>query len=186
MRNIITWSTRGKHPWIVIAVWIVIAGVLSMGPTLQSVTSNDASKSLPASLESKRADALQQASFPDAKGTPVIVVFSSEAPLTEADKAVIAAGEAWLKSGAEPVNSARVEYSPDGKGALVFASLDGNPGEEAFRDSVQAISDHFGDSVGVEEDPVDVGDQAAGPGDAHLHATDGIAEVVADPLHGVA
>ena len=147
MRNIITWSTRGKHPWIVIAVWMLIAGVLSMGPTLQSVTSNDASKSLPASLESKRADALQQASFPDAKGTPVIVVFSSEAPLTEADKAAVAAGEAWLKSGAEPINSARVEYSPDGKGALVFASLDGNPGEEAFRDSVQAISDHFGDSV---------------------------------------
>jgi putative drug exporter of the RND superfamily len=119
-----------------------------MGPTLQSVTSNDASKSLPASLESKRADALQQASFPDAKGTPVIVVFSSEAPLTEADKAAIAEGEAWLKSGAEPIISARVEYSPDGKGALLFASLNGNPGDEAFRASVQAIADHFGDSVG--------------------------------------
>ena len=57
-----------------------------MGPKLQSVTSNDASKSLPANVESKRADALQQASFPDAKGTPVIVVFSSDAPLTEADR----------------------------------------------------------------------------------------------------
>ena len=54
MRNIITWSTRGKHPWIVIAVWIVIAGALAMGPTLQSVTSNDASKSL-------RADRREQA-----------------------------------------------------------------------------------------------------------------------------
>jgi uncharacterized membrane protein YdfJ with MMPL/SSD domain len=148
MRNIITWSTRGRHPWIVIAVWVLIAGALSMGPTLQSVTSNDASKSLPANVESKRTDALQQASFPDAKGTPVIVVFSSDAPLTEADKAAIAAGETWLKSGAEPINSVRVEYSPDGKGALLFASLDGNPGDEAFRDSVQAIGDHFGDSVG--------------------------------------
>jgi uncharacterized membrane protein YdfJ with MMPL/SSD domain len=132
----------------VIAVWVLIAGALSMGPTLQSVTSNDASKSLPANVESKRTDALQQASFPDAKGTPVIVVFSSDAPLTEADKAAIAAGETWLKSGAEPINSVRVEYSPDGKGALLFASLDGNPGDEAFRDSVQAIGDHFGDSVG--------------------------------------
>jgi len=147
MRNIITWSTRGRHPWIVIAVWILIAGVMAMGPTLQSVTSNDASKSLPASVESKRADALQQALFADAKGTPIIVVYSSEAPLTEADKAAIAAGEAWLTSGAEPINSARVEYSPDGKGALIFASLDGNPGDAAFRDSVQAIGDHFGDSV---------------------------------------
>jgi RND superfamily putative drug exporter len=148
MRNIITWSTRGRHPWLVIAVWVLIAGVLSMGPTLQSVTSNDASKSLPASVESKRADALQQASFPDAKGTPVIVVFSSGEPLTEADKATIAEGEAWLKSGDEPINSARVEYSPDGRGALVFASLDGNPGEESFRTSVKAIADHFGDQVG--------------------------------------
>ncbi len=118
-----------------------------MGPKLQSVTTNDASKSLPASLESKRADALQQASFPDAKGTPVIVVFSSDAPLSAEQKQAIEDGEAWLKSGAEPINSTRIEYSPDGQGALVFASLDGNPGEESFRDSVQAIRDHFGDSV---------------------------------------
>ena len=147
MRRIVTWSTRGWHPWSVIAVWIVVAGVLAMGPRLQSVTTNDASKSLPASLESKRADALQQASFPDAKGTPVIVVYSSDAPLSAEQKQAIEDGEAWLKSGAEPINSTRIEYSPDGKGALVFASLDGNPGEESFRDSVQAIRDHFGDNV---------------------------------------
>ena len=147
MRRIITWSVRGRHPWIVIAAWIVVAGLLSMGPRLSSVTSNDASRSLAATVESKRADALQQASFPDAKGTPVIVVFSSDEPLTAADKAAIGAGEEWLMSGAEPVNSARIEYSPDGKGALVFASLDGNPGDESFRDSVQAIRDHFGETV---------------------------------------
>ena len=151
MRRIVTWSTRGRHPWIVIGAWIVIAGVLAMGPKLQSVTTNDASKSLPASLESKRADALQQASFPDAKGTPVIVVFSSDAPLSAEQKQAIEDGEAWLKSGAEPINSTRIEYSPDGQGALVFASLDGNPGEESFRDSVQAIRDHFGNtSAGME------------------------------------
>ena len=148
MRRIVTWSVRGRHPWIVIAVWIVIAGALSMGPKLQSVTSNDASRSLAATVESKRADALQQASFPDAKGTPVIVVYSSGQPLTAADKATIGAGKDWLTGGAEPVNSARIEYSPDGKGALIFASLDGNPGDESFRDSVQAIRDHFGETVG--------------------------------------
>ncbi len=147
MRKIITWSTRGRHPWIVIAVWIAIAGALSMGPKLQSVTTNDASKGLSNAVESKRADALQQASFPGAKGTPVIVVYSSDARLAAADKAAIAQGEAWLKSGAEPINSASVRFSPDGKGALIFASLNGNPGDAAFRDSVQAIRDHFGDSV---------------------------------------
>ena len=147
MRRIITWSVRGRHPWIVIAVWIVIAGALSMGPKLQSVTTNDASKGLSDKVESKRADALQQAAFADAKGTPVIVVYSSDAPLTAADKAAVEAGKAWLLSGEEPVNSASVQYSEDGKGALVFASLDGNPGDEAFRDSVQQIRDHFGDTV---------------------------------------
>jgi uncharacterized membrane protein YdfJ with MMPL/SSD domain len=147
MRRIITWSVRGRHPWIVIAVWIVIAGALSMGPKLQSVTTNDASKGLSNKVESKRADALQQASFLNAKGTPVIVVYSSDAPLTAADKAAIATGEAWMKSGAEPVNSASVQYSKDGKGALIFASLNGNPGDEAFRDSVQAIRDHFGETA---------------------------------------
>jgi RND superfamily putative drug exporter len=147
MRRIITWSVRGKNPWIVIAVWVVLAGALSMGPTLQSVTSNDASRSLSAAVESKRADALQQAAFADARGTPVIVVYSSEAPLTTADKAAIGGGEDWLTSGAEPVNSASVQYSEDGKGALIFASLDGNPGDEAFRDSVQSIRDHFGETV---------------------------------------
>ncbi len=147
MRNIITWSTRGRHPWIVIAVWIAIAGALSMGPTIQSVTSNDASKSLAPTVESKRADALQQEKFADAKGTPIIVVYSSDTPLTEAQKAAVGEGEAWLTGGAEPVNSASVQFSEDGRGALVFASLDGNPGEESFRDSVQAIRDHFGDSV---------------------------------------
>ena len=147
MRRIITWSVRGRHPWIVIAIWIVVAGALSMGPKLQSVTTNDASKGLSNAVESKRADALQQQYFPNAKGVPVIVVYSSDAALTAADKAAIAQGEAWLKSGAEPINSASVQYSPDGKGALIFASLDGNPGDASFRDSVQAMRDHFGTSV---------------------------------------
>ncbi len=147
MRRIITWSVRGRHPWIVIAVWIVVAGLLSMGPKLQSVTSNDASKGLSDKVESKRADALYQASFPDAQGTPVIVVYSADAPLTAAQKAAITGGKDWLLGGEEPVNSASVQFSEDGKGALVFASLDGNPGDEAFRDSVQQIRDHFGDTV---------------------------------------
>ncbi len=147
MRRSITWCVRGKHPWVVIAAWIVVAGVLSLGPTLQSVTTNDASKGLSDKVESKRADALQQAEFADAEGTPLIVVYSSEAPLTAAQKAAVEDGKSWLLGGAEPVNSASVQFSEDGRGALVLASLDGNPGEEEFRASVQAIRDHYGDTV---------------------------------------
>ena len=137
----------GRTPWIVIAIWIVIAGALSMGPKLQSVTTNDASKGLSDKVESKRADALQQSAFADAKGTPVIVVYSAGAPLTAADKAAVEDGKAWLLGGEEPVNSASVQYSEDGRGALVFASLDGNPGDEAFGTTIQQIRDHFGDTV---------------------------------------
>ena len=81
MRRIVTWSVRGRHPWIVIAAWIVVAGLLSTGPKLQSVVSNDASKGLSSHLESKRSDAMYQASFPSAKGTPIIVIHSGEAML---------------------------------------------------------------------------------------------------------
>ncbi len=148
MRRVITWSTRGWHPWLVIAVWILIAGALSAGPTLQSVTTNDASSGLPSSTESKRADALQQASFPTAKGTPIIVVYGSDTPLTAADKEQVEAGKAWLSSGAQPINSAGIQYSPDGMGAMIFASLSGNPGQSSFRTSVDAIRAHFGDQIG--------------------------------------
>ena len=147
MRRIITWSTRGRHPWMVIAAWIVVAGALSFGPSLQSVTTNDASKTLPPSLESKQAEALQQASFPGAKGTPVIVVYSAPAPLTDEQKQAIEDGEAWLTSGTEPISSARVEYSQDGRGALIFASLGGTPGEVEFRESVRRIRGQFGERV---------------------------------------
>lgn len=151
MRRIVTWSVRGWHPWIVIAIWVVIVGGLAAGPTLQSATSNDSAGSLPADTESSRADALARESFPAAKGTPLIVVFSSSQKLSEAEKDAVEAGEEWLRDGPEPVNDARVQFSEDGKGALIFADLDGSPGEEAFRDSVKAIGSHFGDTVGEME-----------------------------------
>jgi uncharacterized membrane protein YdfJ with MMPL/SSD domain len=143
---------------LVIGTWVVVAGALAMGPSLQSVTTNDASKTLPASLESKRAEALQQAEFADDKGTPVIVVFSSDEAFTAEQKQAIDDGKAWLESGAEPINSARIEYADDGAGALIFASLGGSPGEEAFRESVKRIGEHFGEDVaGMEV-------QVTGPG----------------------
>ena len=147
MRKIITWSTRSWHPWLVIAVWVLIAGGLAAGPSLQSVTTNDASKGLPASVESKRADALQQREFPQSRGTPVIVVFSSDKPLTQEQKSAVDDAQAWLTASGQPITTSRVEYSSDGKAALLFASLKGTPGDQGFRDTVSQMRDHFGDSV---------------------------------------
>jgi len=162
VRTIVTWSIRGRHPWVVIGAWLLIAGGFSAGPMLQSVTSNDASKDLPASTESRRADALLQQAFPGAQGTPFIVVFSSAAPLGPADLALIKDGLSWLQSGVEPVSGARIELAPDGKGALIFANLAGNPGVAAFRDSIQRIRDHFGATEGAGGSVMQV--RVTGPG----------------------
>ena len=162
VRNVVTWSTRGKHPWIVIAVWLLIAGGLSAGPMLQSVTSNDSGKALPAGAESRRADTLLQRAFPDAQGTPFIVVFGSTATLSAADVALVKDGLSWLRSGVEPVSGARIESAPDGKGALIFATLKGNPGDAAFRDSIQRIRDHFGTTEGAGGSAMQV--RVTGPG----------------------
>ena len=123
MRRIVTWSIRGWHPW---------AGHRRLARRRRSAGDGTEPaerhherrvQDAAGSLESKRVEALQQASFPDAQGTPVIVVFSSEATLTEEQKQAIEDGKAWLESGEEPISGARVEYSEDGAGALIFASL---------------------------------------------------------------
>ena len=126
MRRIVTWSVRGRHPWIVIAIWVVVAGALSVGRTPER-DHNDASKGLSNAREQARRR-LQQRPSPTPRDAGDRRV-QLGAPLTTADKAAIAQGQAWLKSGVEPMNSASVQYSPDGKGALIFASLNGNPGD---------------------------------------------------------
>ena len=127
MRRIVTWSVRGRHPWIVIAIWIVIAGALSMGPKIQSVTTNDASKGLSNAVESKRADALQQQYFPNAKGTPVIVVYSADAPLTAADKAAIARARPGSRAAPSPSTAPASSTHWTARVRSIFASLERQP-----------------------------------------------------------
>ena len=146
MRRIITWSTRGWHPWVVIAVWVVIAGALAIGP---KPAERHEQRRLQVAAGVGREQAGRRAAaglLPGCQGHADHRGLQFGDGVDRRAEAGHRRGKAWLKSGAEPINSARIEYS-DGKGAIVFASLDGNPGEEAFRDSVKRIAAHFGDSV---------------------------------------
>ena len=133
MRRIVTWSARGKHPWIVIAIWIVIAGALSMGPKLPE---RDHQRRLQVPLRrASRASAPTRCSsvVPQRQGHARHRRLQlRRAAHGRRQGGRSPTGEAWLTSGDEPINSASVQYSPDGKGALIFASLDGNPGDEAL------------------------------------------------------
>ena len=85
-----------RHPWRVIALWIVAAvAVIATSPGLPT-TSNESSF-LPSSYESIRASNLQDQAFPQASnvtGNAAIIVFAKAGggPLTAADSAKVEVG----------------------------------------------------------------------------------------------
>ena len=143
MGRIITWSTRGWHPFVVVAVWIALATIPFVGPKLSAHTSNDAQQ-LPSSAPAQRAQNALDAAFPKAKGTQIIVAYGSAAPLTAADRAAVQRGARYLTTGGVGlVGRPVVQFAPDGKGALIAATLTGDPSQQAYRDHVAAIQDHL-------------------------------------------
>jgi putative drug exporter of the RND superfamily len=82
-----------RHPWRVIALWIVAAvAVIATSPGLPTTTNE--SSFLPSSYESIRASALQDRAFPQASsvsGNAAIIVFAKAggARLTAADSAKV-------------------------------------------------------------------------------------------------
>jgi putative drug exporter of the RND superfamily len=91
-----------RHPWKVIAVWIIVAvAVVATAPKLPTTT-NEASF-LPSSYESIKAQNLENQAFPQAGKTDAaaaIIVFarSGGGPLTPADKAKVASIASTLNS----------------------------------------------------------------------------------------
>ncbi|HEY2284878.1 MAG TPA: hypothetical protein VGH88_03945, partial [Streptosporangiaceae bacterium] len=93
--GVFTWlgQVAVRHPWRVIALWIVAAvAVIATSPGLPT-TSNESSF-LPSSYESIRASDLQDQAFPQASNVTAnaaIIVFAKAggAPLTAADSAKV-------------------------------------------------------------------------------------------------
>ena len=81
-----------RHPWRVIATWIIAAvAIIALAPKLASTT--DEASFLPSHYESVQAQNLQQSAFPQAASPAAIAVLerADGAPLTAADSASVAA-----------------------------------------------------------------------------------------------
>jgi RND superfamily putative drug exporter len=111
-----------RHPWKVIAVWIIVAvAVVATAPKLPTTT-NEASF-LPSSYESIKAQNLQNQAFPQAgkvDATAAIIVFarSGGGRLTPADEAKVASIASTL-NGRHITNILSVKAGPASKNGLV-------------------------------------------------------------------
>ena len=160
---------RGK--WVTLAVWLLAAGFLiSQLPMLADANENEQALFLPRDAEATRAYRFAQERFP-ATGTPVLVVFREASGLGPAAYAAAAEIAAWLSGPAAPDNVGQVLspdpimgqrtglVSPDGTTMYLFAELAGEPADQSFLDTVEAIRDRSA-SFGLSGVEVAVG----GPG----------------------
>ena len=138
-------SPRGK--WVTLLVWVLAAGVLlSQLPRLDEVRENEAALFLPGDAESTLAYELARDEFP-ARGTPTLIVFREPAGLGESTFAAVDDLAAWMTGPAAPDNITDVRapgavpglVSPDRTTLYIFVELSGEPAEEPFADTVNAI-----------------------------------------------
>ena len=145
-------SRRGK--WVTLVIWVIAAGALiSQLPRLDEAGENEQALFLPRDAEATRAYRLAQERFP-AAGTPVLVVFQEAGGLGPPAYAAAAELASWLTGPEAPDNVGQVLspdpvmgqrfglVSPDGTTMYVFVEVSGEPAEDAFLDTVEAIREH--------------------------------------------
>ena len=82
-----------RHPWRVIAVWVVVAvGLVVFAPKLGDITETDQTAFLPDTYESAQAQAIADRAFPQTTGLTALVVVKRQdgAQLTAADSDLVA------------------------------------------------------------------------------------------------
>lgn len=127
--------------WLVVVLWIAAAAILALAaPRLSDILSTDSGSFLPADSRTAQADKLIKSVFPESAGhTALVLVISSDTPLTGEDEAYIRAldehftqNKASLSIGEvmSPFTSDAMKTqltSEDGKVALVYLNLDVAP-----------------------------------------------------------
>lgn len=107
-----------RHPWIVIASWVVLAvAVVSLAPALE--TTQEEEEFLPDHYESVQAYEIQEENFPGATTPAALIVFEREdgEPLSEDDQSTVngIAEELGPQLGDETFVQQVVTVSPDGQ-----------------------------------------------------------------------
>ena len=137
-----------RRPWWVIAAWVVATVVIvTIAPSLSSVSSSDQTSFLPKSYESVKAQHLADRTFPqNADATGVFVVQRRDgASLTTADLNGVAAltmglNKARIGHVAAAVTS-RAMLAPNGTTQLVTVVFNGRPGDRKLQQVVPVLRD---------------------------------------------
>ena len=155
-------SPRGK--WITLVAWLIVAGLLiSLLPRLDEASENEQALFLPRDAEATRAYEFARERFPTG-GTPVLIVFREHTGLGPGAYGAADEIATWLSGPEAPDNVTQVLspdaatgqqfglVSDDGTTMYVFAEVVGEPAEQPFLDTVEAIRDRSAsfDLPGVE------------------------------------
>lgn len=150
---------------MVVALWVLIAGLLAgIAPTLESVEDNASANLPPAASDSMKARDLVRAQLPGRETTPAVVVVRGEGTGAAADAGEAAARITSALSGtARPDHVERVIstvtapgaadelVSPDRGAQLVVVPMTGSPSDASFQDAVAEVRALAADRAGPTE-----------------------------------
>jgi RND superfamily putative drug exporter len=145
---------NGRAKWLVLGVWLALAGLFPFAGKLQSVENDDVVNYLPANAQSTRAEQLLK-QFPEGQTSAAAVVYARDGGLREADLARIrAAQEDVPRKIAEAQPFGTIVTAPDKNAALFLVRLPHDPQKlpgsvDRLRDLVQGASSSRDITVGV-------------------------------------
>ena len=135
-----------KWRWVVIAVWVVAAGlIINLSPKLSDVSSTDQSSFLPSHYESVEAQKISEKYFSESRGATAMVIFKRDD-----HKALTADDQAKIASIMQDVNKADLpkvrsaitadtQVSQDKKMQLGLVQMDGTAQDTKVIDAVKDL-----------------------------------------------
>ncbi|MFE3311923.1 MMPL family transporter [Embleya sp. NPDC059213] len=154
-----------KRAAVVVAFWVLIAGLLAgVAPALESVEDNASANLPPAASDSMKARALVRAQLPGQDATPAIIVVRGEGT-----DAAASAGEAVTRITSALSESTRPDHvasvistvtapdavaelvSQDRSAQLVIVPMTGSPSDESFQHAVDEVRALAADRAGPTE-----------------------------------
>ena len=132
-------NRRGK--WVVVVVWLVIAGVAGpIGGKLSSVVKNDQASYLPGQAESTKV--LSEVNkFPSGQTLPAVVIAERGGGITDADRAAVAGMSARVTAAVAVLRDAATAPVPskDGQALIFIVPLRGDLDGPAVMDAIKIV-----------------------------------------------
>jgi RND superfamily putative drug exporter len=152
MSRLLAFPAHPRHKWIVVGLWLALIAV-AIGANLPGRFAdnekNESSSFLPGDSESTRALAATE-EIQGAEQAPMVVVYHRDGGLTAADRSRIARERDELNGlglrATTPFGAP--EFSRDGTGALLIASISSDGESDTILDPVQAVRDRVSDPGG--------------------------------------